>query len=231
MNRSRIVAITALLLLAPATRVRAQRPSPNQPDMTIDAETRSRVIDGVLKALEEEYVFPEVASKMDAAIREHQKAKDYDVITGAKAFAEKLTEHLQAVSHDKHLRVRYSHSPAPKRPEGRREPTEEDREQMYRFCAATNGGFEKVERLEGNVGLLKFNMFFPPEFAGEIATAAMGFVSSTDALIVDIRDNGGGDPSMVALVCSYVFGAEPVHLNDLYFRPANETHQFWTLPH
>ena len=92
-----------------------------------------------------------------------------------------------------------------------------------------NGGFEKVERLEGNVGLLKFNGFVPPEFAGETAVAAMNFLASSDALIVDLRENGGGDPAMVALICSYLFGAEQVHLNDLYFRPANETQQYWTL--
>ena len=100
---------------------------------------------------------------------------------------------------------------------------------MRRFCGVINGGFEKVERLDGNVGLLKFNGFLPPEFAGDTAVAAMNFLASSDALIVDLRENGGGDPAMVALICSYLFGAEPVHLNDLYFRPANETHQYWTL--
>ena len=162
-------------------------------------------------------------------IKAHVKSKDYDAITSAKDFARRLTEDLQAVSHDKHLRVHYSHAKLPVRPEGNHEPTAEDRDRMRRFCGAINGGFEKVERLEGNVGLLKFNGFVPPEFAGETAVAAMNFLASSDALIVDLRENGGGDPAMVALICSYLFGAEQVHLNDLYFRPANETQQFWTL--
>ncbi|MCM3872588.1 MAG: S41 family peptidase, partial [Pyrinomonadaceae bacterium] len=42
------------------------------------------------------------------------------------------------------------------------------------------------------------------------------------------RGNGGGSPEMVALVCSYLFGAEPVHLNDLYWREGNRTDEFWT---
>ena len=76
------------------------------------------------------------------------------------------------------------------------------------------------------------NMFHPTDFgAGETATAAMSFVANTDALIIDLRENGGGSPDMVALVCSYLFGAHPVHLNDLYFRPENSTHQWWTLPY
>lgn len=36
---------------------------------------------------------------------------------------------------------------------------------------------------------------------------------------------------MVALISSYLFDSEPVHLNDLYFRRDNATHQWWTLPY
>jgi C-terminal processing protease CtpA/Prc len=36
---------------------------------------------------------------------------------------------------------------------------------------------------------------------------------------------------MVQLICSYFFDGEPVHLNDLYYRPSDSTHQYWTLPH
>ena len=49
-----------------------------------------------------------------------------------------------------------------------------------------------------------------------------------DALIIDLRGNGGGNPAMVALICSYLFGPEPVHLNDLYWREGNRTEEFWT---
>ena len=36
---------------------------------------------------------------------------------------------------------------------------------------------------------------------------------------------------MVALISSYLFDTEPVHLNDLYFRFSNQTRQFWTHPY
>jgi C-terminal processing protease CtpA/Prc len=58
----------------------------------------------------------------------------------------------------------------------------------------------------------------------------MNFLADTDALIVDLRKNGGGDPAMVALLCSYFFGVESVHLNDIYFRPDDSTQQYWTSP-
>src|SRR5215467_4123632 len=70
------------------------------PDLTIDAATRTQVIDGILKRLNDSYVFPEMAKKMEQSIRERVAKKEYDQITSAKEFATKLTDDLQAVSHD-----------------------------------------------------------------------------------------------------------------------------------
>jgi C-terminal processing protease CtpA/Prc len=91
-----------------------------------------------------------------------------------------------------------------------------------------NHGFGKVERLRGNIGYLEFFNFADEELGAETVAAAMNFVNGTDALIIDMRGNGGGNPAMVALVCSYLFGSEPVHLNDLYWREGNRTEEFWT---
>jgi C-terminal processing protease CtpA/Prc len=90
-----------------------------------------------------------------------------------------------------------------------------------------NCGFVKVEELAGNVGYVKFNMFADAETCGATATAAMNFVANSDALIVDLRDNGGGDPKMVAYIFSYLF-SKRTHLNDLWTRKTNATDEFWT---
>ena len=217
------IAVTALVLAASA----ALAQMPEQPDLTIDAATRTKVIDGILKRLNDSYVFPETAKKMEQSIRERVTNKEYDQITSAKAFATKLTEDLQAVSKDKHLRVRYSHNVIPERGP-RREPTAEDREREKRELGWMNHGFSKVERLPGNIGYLEFLNFLDPDLGADTVAAAMNFVTNTDALIIDMRQNGGGDPAMVALVCSYLFGPEPVHLNDLYWREGNRTDEFWT---
>ena len=180
-----------------------------------------------LKRLNESYVFPEVAKKMEQAIRDRVAKKEYDQITSAKAFAETLTKHLQEVSHDKHLRVRYSHEPLPVR-QNRQEPTAEEREQFRRNNMWGNFGFEKIERLEGNVGYLSLRGFNDPNGAEETIAAAMNFLGNTEALIIDLRRNGGGSPEMVALISSYLFGEKPVHLNSLYWREGNRTDDFWT---
>lgn len=93
-----------------------------------------------------------------------------------------------------------------------------------------NYGFVKVENMRGNVGYIDFRGFSDPELGAETVAAAMNFVNNSDALIFDLRQNGGGDPAMVALICSYLFGDKPVHLNDLYMRAGNQTQEFWTKP-
>jgi len=218
------LAIICLLALSGAAVSFAQ---PEQPDLTIDAATRTQVIDTILKRLNDSYVFPEVAKKMEQSIRERVEKKEYDQITSAKQFATTLTNDLQAISKDKHLRVRYSNSPIPERGQ-RREPTAEEREQRRRALTWMNHGFGKVERLPGNIGYLEFFNFADEELGAETVAAAMNFINGTDSLIIDMRNNGGGNPAMVALVCSYLFGAEPVHLNDLYWREGNRTDEFWT---
>lgn len=198
-----------------------------QPDMAIDAAVRTQVIDAILKDLNDRYVFPDVAKQMETNIRQRISNKEYDAITSAEEFAKKLTADLQSVSKDKHLRVRYSSQPIPVR-QRQSEPTAEERTQFENNMKRINFAFEKVERLPGNIGYIKFNNFFAPELGAETVAAAMNFVANTDALIFDVRENGGGDPEMVALICSYLFGDKPVHLNSLYWREGNRTEDFFT---
>lgn len=197
-------------------------------DFEIDARTRARVIDGAIANLNEFYVFPETAKKMEDSVRARMKKGEYDSVTDGDAFAERLTENFQEVSHDKHLRVDFSPAKMPERPAG---PPDADAVALYRKqMERMNCGFDKVEILSGNVGYLKFDMFADPEVCGPTAVAAMSFLANVDAIIIDLRENGGGDPKMIALVSTYLF-SKPTHLNDLWERKSDTTQQYWTLPY
>jgi len=209
-------------------RVGAQQ-AQTSPDLAIDAATRAAVIDILLKELIDGYVFPETAKKMEADIRSRVAAKEYDSVTSAQEFAKKLTTDLQSVSKDKHLRVRYSHTPIPMRKD-RGEPTEAEREQARWMNKRINFGSEKVERLNGNIGYIDLRGFNDHEAGAETVAAAMAFLQNTEALIFDLRQNGGGSPYMIALISSYLFGDKPVHLNDMYWRKSGKTDEFWTNP-
>lgn len=188
----------------------------------VDASTRQQVIEDALKSLNDAYVFPETAKKMEQAIRERLQRKEYDEITDGRTFANRLTSDLQAVSKDKHLRVIFNDGNSPFFTQQTADSA--TRRQM---SAMRNFSFEKVERLAGNIGYLDLRGFENPGLASETAIAAMAFLANTDALIFDLRQNGGGDPAMVAFLCSYLFN-QRTHLNDLYSRPDNSTEEFWT---
>jgi hypothetical protein len=198
--------------------------------LPIDEATRNAVIDKALKALEEDYVFPEVAAKMAKAVRQHQTDKAYGGVKTGQELAELLTKHLQEVSRDKHLRLLCTTQKLPPLPGDKgKGPTPEMKERMRRMNLLTNAGYRKVERLGGNVGYLAVDGFMDAEAAAEPAAAAMNFLANTEALIIDLRRNGGGSPHSVALLCSYFFDKKPVHLNSLYWRKGDRTDEFWTL--
>jgi hypothetical protein len=222
------LALAVWLMTPAAPRVHGSPPQ-DQPDMIIDSKTSREVIDGVLKVVHDAYVFPEIAKKMVAEIRGRLERKEYDSIASAKELARALTDDMQRVSKDKHRGVFYSHDASPEEP-AEKAPDREAQEHRTRG-EASNFGFEKVERLEGNIGYLDLRGFHRAEFGGDTATAAMTFLANTDALIIDLRENGGGSPSMVSLISSYLFGPEPVHLFDLYSRPDDSTRQWWSLPY
>lgn len=201
----------------------------NAPDMELDQSTKANVINAALENINSAYVFPDVAKRMEQHVRALIAKGDYDNVTSARAFADKLTADLQSVSKDKHLRVRFSYEPLPVRSRND-QPSEEEEAQRLRFMERVNYGFEKVQRLDGNIGYIEFRGFMGPELGAETVAAAMNFVANTDALIFDLRRNGGGDPEMVAVICSYLFGEDKVHLNDLYWREGDRTVEFWTMP-
>ncbi len=204
--------------------LRAVSPGVAIENIKLDAAERQRVIDGVAAKLNEFYVYPEGAQKMNEAMMAHQKRGEYDAITDGGAFAVRLTRDLQDVSHDKHLHVNYSPFKLPPDRDG---PSAQDLEQMKTRMEHDNCGFEKVEILSRNIGYVKFNMFADPAICGPTVVAAMNFLAHTDAVIFDLRENGGGDPKMVALIATYLFDRSE-HLNDLYDRKADATTQYWT---
>jgi hypothetical protein len=199
------------------------------PDTTIDATTRTRVIQGVLQRLRDGYVFPNKAAEMAQAVQRRVRSGEYDSIVSAQAFADRLTRDLRAVSHDRHLEVAYVAKGVRDEPPDE-EPAPAEKKERASYARRINWGFERVERLNGNVGYLEIRSFdFDPAGVDSTLTAAMDFLANTDALIVDIRRNGGGDPLIVAAVCSYLMPPNTL-VNKFYWRPQNRWDEFHTKP-
>jgi hypothetical protein len=218
-------AVAIVLSLGQA--VYAQGPGGAEPDdKPITVSIQKEVIDSVGVALNEIYVFPDVAKKMEKHLRDQYKKNAYKEITSTRDFAQKLTEDMQEISKDRHLHLDYF---SDEDIAGFVNDTLTDDERARNLQAQQRGnfGFRQIEMLPGNVGYLRFDGFSDAGQAGATAIAAMNFLAYADAIIFDLRQNGGGSPSMIQLISSYLF-EEPVHLNSFYIRKEDTVNQFWT---
>jgi hypothetical protein len=219
-KRWSLACLLIVILLTPSAFAQRRLVLTGTDDPTVDRTAKSEIIDKVTQALNEVYVFPDQAKEMEALVRKNLKEGTYDKITRLGPFTQRLTLDLRSVCHDRHLSVFPSLEPAREEPV----PNDDDRREGLR---ARNFGFQRLEILPGNVGYLDLRMFADAALAGDTAVAAMNFLANCDAVIFDLRKNGGGSPSMIQLITSY-FYEEPVHLNSFYIRRTDEMKQFWT---
>lgn len=198
--------------------------------MQLNEATRTAVLKAVADKLDE-YAFADVAQKIQQDIHRRLAAEGYQDIYSGEQLAETLSAQLQTLSADPHLKVHFSPAVLPHLEPQTQIPAEELAQQR-RLSELRNFDFNRVERLRGNIGYLQLFSFEPPEFAGDVAAAAMQFLAHTSALIIDLRHNRGGSASMVALLTSYLLPAYPlVHLSDLSWPRENRIQQSWTMPH
>jgi hypothetical protein len=176
------------------------------PPALLTQEAKEEVVSRAAAALADGYVYPDLGRRAGASMQKTLDAGGYASITDKHGFAIRLTADLQAVTHDKHMRVTDPGGPPPAdRPAG---PPPRSR-----------AGFIRVDRLKGNIGYIELSGFPAPGMFKDAADAAMQAVAGTDALIIDMRRNGGGEPEAVAYLCSFLFDpSHPTHLNDLIWR-------------
>jgi hypothetical protein len=188
----------------------------------LDDAERQRVVDAAITNLKQHYVYPDRAQKIAETLLANKKRGEYDAIADGDTFAHQLTKQMRDVSHDMHLELVYSQNPLPPPPTEEQTPEElaRYREAMKRI----NCAFEKVETLPHNIGYLKLNFFPDRSVCEQTASAAMASLNNADALIVDLRDNRGGMPNMVALMVSYLFD----HPEYFYNPRENTTQESWT---
>jgi len=192
------------------------------PAGTLTEARRQQVVTAMLPLVEAHYVIRDLGVSSAAAVREHMARGDYAGLTREQDFAQRLTDDLRAVTSDLHFRVRY-------RPVGWTEPMTPERQ--GELAVEARHGIASVDHLAGGVALLKIDSFREPPDAPALQQAyaeAMTAVADAPALVLDLRDNYGGDPTTVAFAMSYFFDPTPVHINDIWSREEDVTWQNWT---
>jgi hypothetical protein len=188
---------------------------------------KRETIEGVLKVLQNRYIFPEVADSMQNFVMSNFQAGKYDLISTGNEFAFQLTKDLQIISKDLHLKVQYSDD---KEVDKKEDSGKSDGQEAWlnQLLNENNYGIKSKKILDGNIGYLEIPMFGPLERCADTIISAIQFIANTDALILDLRScRGSLDENAIPFLCSYFF-AVPTHLFDFYIRETNTTKQFWT---
>jgi len=220
MNLMRLTLLAALLA-APF----AFAESPNgPPDLPIDAATRSAVIESLAHELDTRYVDVQRGATLARELRERDRAHGYDAVKTSAALADRLSADLR--SHDKHLQVEYSPDVFPLAAAGAKPDPEQAAFELAQL-KRVNYGFDSVQRLPFNIGYFKLDLLMPPADTDARFAAAMTLLQDTRALVIDLRENHGGEPATVALLCSYLFD-QRTHLNDIWHREGDRTDEAWT---
>jgi C-terminal processing protease CtpA/Prc len=111
-----------------------------------------------------------------------------------------------------------------KMPEGPPAETSEDLARYRKFLIENNCFFKKVEILPHHIGYLKLDWFSDPSVCREKAVSAMASLNSSNAIIIDLRDNHGGDPSSTVMLAAYLFD----HPEYWYSPRGAPTEESWT---
>ncbi|MEM8564438.1 MAG: S41 family peptidase, partial [Pseudomonadota bacterium] len=99
------------------------------------------------------------------------------------------------------------------------------------YGAHRNYGVQRIDRLENNVGYLDLRVFAPLDMGGDTLVAAMNVLADMDAMIIDLRHNGGGMADAADLVASYLFDGGRQPLTGVYDRPTDTLTQRFTQPY
>ncbi len=174
--------------------------------LKIDPAERQRVIQAVAGNIEAHYYDHDKAQNASAALLAGERRGEYDAIVDGPDLAARLTSDLRSATQDLHLAVIYSSRTLPDQPAvPSAAPSAAVLEQYRQAMKQQNCTFEKVEILPNGIGYFKLNSFPNPAVCGAEARAALHRLNQADAIIFDLRDNGGGDPDMVAQMSAPLF--------------------------
>lgn len=188
------------------------------------AETYNALLSDIKKNIETYYVISESIPHIKTSLDDASLQQAVSEATSQVQIAEVLTQHLQQF--DKHFNVQYI--PRNQTSDSKGVDTTPKKEPWFNRLARNNAGFRQVSIKKGNVGVVEFWGFAAlDEFTKKKIHAAMSMVEDVDALIIDLRENGGGSGETVSWLTSYFVDGR-VHLNTFYTRHTDTHSRFYS---
>ncbi|HKR24394.1 MAG TPA: S41 family peptidase, partial [Allosphingosinicella sp.] len=204
MRRTKWILCAALLpaSLGLASASFAEQAAPAAAAAALDSRA---VVAEVRRIIAERYVLPERRPALDAILAQGLAAGRYDVAEPG-LLAERINADLATAGRDRHLNFNHNPRQAAMLAAGNRpQPDSSAYERQVRLA---NHGVAELRVLPGNVRYMAYEgfMWIGPESAAALETA-MRFLAGGDAVIIDLRRNGGGSPEAVQYLVSHFLPA------------------------
>jgi hypothetical protein len=188
-----------------------------QPAVATDPEAHHKLIAAIAANLKQLFVDRAIGQRLADALLTYDKNGEYESLDMA-ALAARINKDIQTTSRALGIPrgvfiadVVYSARPLPTGPPP--PMTADMRERNRAALLQQNCLFETIETLPHNVGYMKLNGFADATSCQETTSRAMASVNHVDALIVDLRDNGGGFGDTALQIAGYLFD-RPTYLYD-----------------
>jgi len=161
--------------------------------------------------IDDNYVFPEKGKRISTHLLQEYKNGRFNQIKDWNTFDSITTQSLGSFSHDGHLYVRNDSKTVKELLAAQKQDVDLKSTEQYSYdpfyygpeAIEKNFGFSEVKILEGNVGYIKLSEINISTKSLPVLFAAMAFVSNTKALVIDLRDNGGGGSELGSVFHSF----------------------------
>ncbi|HVX27619.1 MAG TPA: S41 family peptidase [Parafilimonas sp.] len=194
----------------------------------LTGSTKTEVINNLCQSLLDNYVFEDTAIDMKNSLLKNLANGLYDSITNPQEFAQRLTTDVRNVYDDKHLSIIFDPKMLENLADTSKLKQEEQRKENRVAYAQENFGFKKVEILNSNIGYMYFNRFYGfNEDSKERVNTVFSFLKYANALIIDVRNNGGGSPDMDKYISSFLLQPK-TQLSSFYERRNDSTELNYT---
>lgn len=215
------LALLPLVALVPCPAA-AQRAAPvtvagsESPAALTDAQ-RAAAIAEIVRHVRDRYVFPDrvaaIAERLEAGLASGRYGTGNPT-----AFADRVTEDLRAASGDRHMYLRYAPDEyaATLSANGASGSNPALDALWDRQARRANHGLQEMRILPGNIRYLRITGFqWIEDQTGAAYDAAMRFLRDGDALIVDLRGNGGGSHAAVRYLLSHFMDGDTLDITFL----------------
>ena len=205
----------SVALTVTSARLSVAQSTPLTPDV------RRAVVDTVASQLERVYVDADTGRMIATRLRDRLRGGAYDTIADPIRLSQILTTDLRSVNHDLHLSVAYNAGGAAGGGRAGGPPAFLSKSQHY--------ALGRVDVLPGNIGYMEINGFSVESGARDAIVGALTYLQTTDAMIIDLRRNRGGDGNLVNFLISHFTGPDTLASVTVKLRAGNRTFTRYTL--